>query len=131
ETSIAPEANHRLADVFGAAADISSIFPFDSAAVASLLIEDEIVSQIGGHGGDFDDRETEPVIDCDPQSVTIVVPVYDDAEATRQCLEALNLALDATPEARIVVVDDASPNREIKRYLSEAFRGPRRTVVAN
>ncbi len=131
EKRIAPDPSHRLAPIFGAAAEISSAFPFESAAAAFLLIEDRVVSQIGDHGGNLDDRGAGPRIDRHPQSVTIVVPVYDDLEATRSCLEALNAVLEATPDASVVVVDDASPNRAIKRYLYETFRGPRRMLVTN
>ncbi len=48
--------------------------------------------------------------------VTIVVPVYEDYAATRACLNALLAAPPACPH-EIVVVDDASPNAELKAYL--------------
>lgn len=51
--------------------------------------------------------------------VTVIVPVYEDYEATRACLEALQLARPAFAH-RIVVVDDASPNAELKAWLDAA-----------
>ena len=55
--------------------------------------------------------------------VTIIVPVYEDLDSTRACLEALELAKPAIAH-RILVVDDASPNPTLKGYLAEvAARG--------
>lgn len=55
--------------------------------------------------------------------VTIVVPVYEDFDATRACLEALSAARPKFGY-RILVVDDASPNADLADYLDEqAARG--------
>jgi len=51
--------------------------------------------------------------------VTIVIPVYEDFEATRACLDSLQRARPACAH-RIVVVDDASPNAALKAWLDEA-----------
>lgn len=131
QVKVAPQAGHWLAGVFGVAADITSNFPFDAAAKASLLIEGKVVSQIGDRGDRFAEVETASSSDCDAHSVTIVVPVYDDAKATLRCLEALNPVLERSPDARVLVVDDASPDQTIRRFLREDFRGPRRRVITN
>jgi hypothetical protein len=59
----------------------------------------------------------------DPPVVTVIVPVYEDFEATRACLEALH----ASPPpfaCRTVVVDDASPNTEMRAWLdAQAAQG--------
>ncbi|MDE3175599.1 MAG: glycosyltransferase family 2 protein, partial [Pseudomonadota bacterium] len=55
--------------------------------------------------------------------VTVVVPVYEDFEATRACLEALDAARPNFA-SRILVVDDASPNADLAAYLdAQAARG--------
>jgi O-antigen biosynthesis protein len=51
--------------------------------------------------------------------VTIIVPVYEDFESTRACLEALEAARPAVTH-RVVVVDDASPNAQLRAYLDAA-----------
>ncbi len=51
--------------------------------------------------------------------VTIVVPVYEDYEATRACMDLLERARPAF-DHRIVVIDDASPNPALKSWLDEA-----------
>ncbi|GGC67646.1 glycosyltransferase family 2 protein [Chelatococcus reniformis] len=57
-------------------------------------------------------------------ALMIVVPVYEDYEATRDCLESL-LRQDLGPmRHRIVVIDDASPNPAIKDLVEAlAARG--------
>lgn len=54
-----------------------------------------------------------------PPFITVVVPVYEDFEATRACLELLAAARPAC-EYQILVVDDASPNAPLKAWLDEA-----------
>jgi GT2 family glycosyltransferase len=46
----------------------------------------------------------------------IIVPVYEDLEATRACLAATLAQLDQTG-ARLVVIDDASPNAALRGWL--------------
>lgn len=52
--------------------------------------------------------------------VTIILPVYDDLEATRLCLETLRADAAAGIARMLVAVDDASPNWEIAALLDEA-----------
>ncbi len=55
--------------------------------------------------------------------VTIIVPVYEDYEATRACLASLANGRPAF-DHRILVVDDASPNQTLKAHLDAgAARG--------
>lgn len=50
--------------------------------------------------------------------VTVIVPVYRDAAATRACLDSLFEAVRGEPFAiRIVVVDDASPEPKLSAYI--------------
>lgn len=48
--------------------------------------------------------------------LSIIVPVYEDYEATRACFWAL-FARGAPPGARIIAIDDATPNRELRDWL--------------
>ncbi|WP_191971027.1 glycosyltransferase [Methylobacterium soli] len=51
-----------------------------------------------------------------PRHVTIVVPVYDDLGATQACLESL-AGSELPEEARVVVINDATPNADLATYL--------------
>ncbi|TXN07168.1 glycosyltransferase [Methylobacterium sp. WL103] len=53
-----------------------------------------------------------------PQYVTIVVPVYDDLDATHACLQSL-AASELPKEARVVIIDDATPNADLAIYLGQ------------
>jgi GT2 family glycosyltransferase len=49
-------------------------------------------------------------------SLNVIVPVYEDFEATRACLTSL-ARQESETTTRIIVVDDASPNAELGDYL--------------
>ncbi|MCB8836485.1 glycosyltransferase [Aurantimonas sp. VKM B-3413] len=51
--------------------------------------------------------------------LNVLVPVYEDAEATRNCLVSLLPELDTVPGARLLIVNDASPNPAIRQLLGE------------
>lgn len=65
-------------------------------------------------------------------AVDIIVPVYDAAALLRRCLEALDRHTDPA-EARVLVIDDASPDPAIAPLLAAwAARSPLRPrVLAN
>ena len=50
--------------------------------------------------------------------VTVVVPIYGDFEATRLCLETLLEDLEQSRH-RALLVNDATPDRRISRYVAE------------
>lgn len=54
--------------------------------------------------------------------VAVIVPVYDDLVATRQCLEALISRPDSAVARRIIVIDDATPDPRIAGYLDDLAR---------
>ncbi|GIQ73826.1 glycosyltransferase [Bradyrhizobium sp. RD5-C2] len=56
---------------------------------------------------------------ADASPLTIIIPVYRDLAATHACIESALTAVACTPGATIVVVDDASPEPDIKRLLGE------------
>lgn len=60
-----------------------------------------------------------------PADVAIIVPVYGDLEATQRCLASLHRRSGAERSYRIVIVDDASPDPELKRYVRDWVRSER------
>jgi GT2 family glycosyltransferase len=64
----------------------------------------------------------------DPVDVTVIVPVFADAPATRECLESLAADTRSLTRARVVVVDDASPDPMI-RVLLDRFAAAGRIVL--
>jgi GT2 family glycosyltransferase/SAM-dependent methyltransferase len=69
-------------------------------------------------------REPAPAVD---RAVDIVVPIYNAREYTRRCVESV--LRHATGDCRVVLVDDASPDPEIRRDLTGFARADRRVVV--
>jgi len=53
----------------------------------------------------------------DVRKVAVIVPVYDDLEATRACLESLVRHPEDSLTRRIIVVDDVTPDPEIAAFL--------------
>ena len=64
------------------------------------------------------------------QSVTIVVPVYGDYKATKLCIESLLGELNATSH-RAILVDDATPDPQIAKYLAGLRTEPRIELLLN
>ena len=63
--------------------------------------------------------------------LTIIIPVYRVLAATRACIESALTAVACTPGATIVVVDDASPEPDIKRLLGELASEQRIRLLTN
>jgi GT2 family glycosyltransferase len=64
-------------------------------------------------------------------SVSVIVPVHGDFDATRTCLETLFAVLDHAPRHRAVIVDDATPDPRIAAYLATLRSRPRITLLTN
>ena len=60
--------------------------------------------------------------------VDIVVPVHRGLEATRRCVESV-LAAPVRAACELVVVDDASPEPDLARYVRDLARSRRVTLV--
>jgi GT2 family glycosyltransferase/glycosyltransferase involved in cell wall biosynthesis len=60
--------------------------------------------------------------------VDIVVPVYRGAEATRRCLESV-LAAGVRTAYEVVVVNDASPDPDVARYVRDLAQRRRVTLI--
>ncbi|NHO19226.1 glycosyltransferase [Acetobacter oeni] len=67
--------------------------------------------------------------------IMVIVPVYRDVQRTRACLNSLLTTLrtaeSAVPEARVFVIDDASPEPGMTRMLEEIAGETCVTVVRN
>jgi GT2 family glycosyltransferase len=53
----------------------------------------------------------------DDTSVTVIVPVYADYEATRACLDGLVRELDKEPGHRAIIVNDSSPDERVRELI--------------
>lgn len=63
--------------------------------------------------------------------VTVIVPVYKDAGATGRCLASLLEQLSDQPLHRAIVVDDASPEPQVRALLQTLEGRPGVTVLRN
>ncbi len=64
------------------------------------------------------------------QHVTVIVPVYGDYDATRVCIAALLDELRSSNH-RAILVDDATPEPRIAKYLAKVATAPRVEVIVN
>lgn len=63
-------------------------------------------------------------------SVDVIIPVYRGLDETRNCIESV-LAARCTTRARIVVIDDCSPEPEVSAYLQALPQSPGFVVLRN
>lgn len=84
----------------------------------SPLMDDEVL----------DDRRVFGPSDVD---VTVIVPVYADAAATRRCFESLAADTLTTTRHRIVAVDDASPDGMIRVLLDRLAAAGKIVLLRN
>ena len=66
---------------------------------------------------------------------TVIVPVYGDIQATIGCFESLDKARRSPGSRRdafrVLAIDDASPERELQRYLSELAAANKINLLVN
>jgi O-antigen biosynthesis protein len=72
-----------------------------------------------------------PVHAAAERGVTVIVPVYQDYAATKACLDSLTKALETGPGYRALIINDASPDIRVRRYLSGLKGQPGLEVVSN
>jgi GT2 family glycosyltransferase/glycosyltransferase involved in cell wall biosynthesis len=65
-----------------------------------------------------------------PPIVDVVVPVYLGAAVTRRCLESV-LGFEQAVQIELVVIDDASPDSELVRYVDSLAASGRITLIRN
>ena len=119
--TLAPDPEHAWAPIFGAAADFELDLGERPPLSVALTVQDvEIaVARVPGTLRRFD-----PADALADAALTVVIPVYDDFEATRACLETAFAEMRATPGCETLVVDDDAPDPRLKRYLLENVTGP-------
>ncbi|HEY4774027.1 MAG TPA: glycosyltransferase family 2 protein, partial [Xanthobacteraceae bacterium] len=64
-------------------------------------------------------------------AITVIVPIYRDFAATRDCLESLKPEIARRSRDQAILVNDATPEPEIRQYLATFSQVPRFTVLAN
>ena len=57
---------------------------------------------------------------------TVIIPVYDDVDATKACLDSILADPDCGRDFRLLIIDDASPDPTIANHLRSLFRLPLR-----
>jgi O-antigen biosynthesis protein len=65
------------------------------------------------------------------RGVTVVVPVYQDFAATKACLDSLMKVLEANLQYRALIINDASPDSRVRRYLAGLTGRPGVEVLTN
>lgn len=124
---VIPDSSHPLMSSLGSAADWSTDWPEGADYVEVLPQPDQFLL--------FEPMllrpRAEPPVripaptDCRVQAVgaarkvVVILPVYDDYDATRVCLETL-LADTSSIDRQIIAIDDASPDPRISRLLVTA-----------
>jgi GT2 family glycosyltransferase len=131
DTPLIGDPAHPLSGILGHAAEIAAPTPEAGLERASLLVDGDEIFCAWARRSDGRPRKSEPPLDCSAETVTIIVPVYGDADATRICLESARIAVDDTPGAQVLAIDDASPSAEIRDYLASYAAPPRRHVRTN
>lgn len=63
--------------------------------------------------------------------VTVVIPVYDDFEATERCLESLMSAITDDKGIKVVLVDDATPDKRIAMLLDSVATASNVRLIRN
>jgi len=64
-------------------------------------------------------------------SVSVIMPVYGDYDATKACLDSLMKEIARNQNARLIVVDDAAPDPNIKDLLREISAQERTQLLIN
>lgn len=66
-----------------------------------------------------------------PSGLLVIVPVYDDLDATRACFDSLLDNVPGHDRVRIVAVDDATPDPAIAALLDQLARSGRIALIRN
>jgi O-antigen biosynthesis protein len=65
------------------------------------------------------------------QLPTVIVPVYADFVATKACLESLLADQRAGKRFRIMIINDASPEKELSKYITALSKHQHLTILIN
>lgn len=100
----------------------------------SISAEDAILFRLSAYpaerrsAADTGRQPAGSMIDAD---LTVILPIYNDFEATRDCLDSLRPQLAKSKGIRAVLVNDASPDNQINRLLDGYADDPGFTVLHN
>lgn len=133
EQHLEPDQQHPLATVLGNAVSFRLPTPM-TPEVISMVNEGDVLCElrIGGRGPNPAPVPLAHDLLLRPApAVTVIVPVYRDYGATKTCLERLLAQLDGTGRHRLIIVDDASPDRRIKELLDPLRRAKHVHVLSN
>ena len=64
-------------------------------------------------------------------SVAVIIPIYGDYDATRRCLTSLMADRQGLSNARIILVNDASPDKRIQTLVKELSANPKVSVLTH
>ncbi len=128
-----PDAFHPLAE-YGQATDFVLPRPKSTGPQSiQLSVSDSVIYSARSAGNEIEPKSRvhrpKPVKSSD-QHVTVIVPVYGDYEATKLCLETLLDELRSSHH-RALIIDDASPEPRIAKYLRRLSAEPNVDVATN
>jgi GT2 family glycosyltransferase len=135
-TLIEPDPSHAFAE-FGRAANFDLRRPKSVAPQSiTLSISGEVVHSTRAPPNDVRPRIRLSAKSVDHaaveiRTVAVVVPVYADLESLRICLESLSSAVAGSDQHRIVLVNDATPDLSIAKYLDQFANRPSVLLLKN
>ncbi len=109
---------HPLAGLVGDATHVAIRLPVDGPRATVSLVADGDLIESFRVGRQFSEPPKLRDPDQPPSSrITIIIPVYKDLEATRICIESVFAECERNDNLRVIVVDDATPDAQVKAYL--------------
>lgn len=134
-TLVEPDPSHAFADL-GRAANFDLPRPKSSVPQSIMIsVGDEVI-----YTSRLPANETRPGKVRKPKhneypvksrSVAVVVPIFADFDSVQMCLESLLRALDASGDHRVILVNDATPDRRIAEYLEVFAKNPGVLLLKN
>ena len=128
ELPLSPDRDDPRAIYFGCAAAFRFDFHDPSCDQAQLVADGGVIANLRMQSRG---SELEPQTLCVSRTATIIVPVYDDLDATRACLEFAAEAVRQHHGAGLLILDDASPNSALSAFLRDFAQRPNTRLVVN
>ncbi len=135
-TLVEPDPLHAFAE-FGRAANFDLRRPKSAGPQSiTLSIAGEVIHSTRAPANDVRPKQKLPAKSADraagePRIVVIIVPVYADLDSLRTCLESLTSAVAGSAHHRIVLVNDATPDFGIAKYLDQFADEPSVSLLKN
>lgn len=123
-----PDPADPRAGFFGCATAFSLEVADPESVLAQVCVGDEAIASVRLSWRGHETRARAP---CGPETATIVVPVYDDLDATGACLDCVDAVLQSTPDVHVLILDDASPNPSLSEHLRQFSRRSMTRLVVN